>query len=234
MSGWALAEWLCLDLETNGLGEGARLVSAAVVWMRLGREIDTRTWLADAGGEEIPREAAELHGISTARAHRFGRPALRVALEVAEVLADAVAGGMPIVAFHAPFDLTIVDRELGRGGQQLPSFIGGSAMVLDPPVIDRAADPHHTRSRSLRSLADWYLVRHERPHEALSDASAAGQVMYQIAGAFPEVRDTDLVTLVGRQRRWAAEQAQARVRGGGKAGPAGWPLIPRQQDGDAR
>ncbi len=113
------------DLETTGTDPGeARIVTAAVVEMRDGAVLARREWLADPG-VLIPAQASAIHGISSERAAAEGRPAREVADEVASALAAHWERGVPVVAYNAAFDLTLLAAELRRHG--LPSLGSGWA-----------------------------------------------------------------------------------------------------------
>ncbi|MFD4814623.1 exonuclease domain-containing protein, partial [Streptomyces sp. NPDC058418] len=117
------------DLETTGTEPlEARIVTAAVVEVQGGEVIRQRSWLADPG-IRIPAQASAVHGISSERAAAEGRPAPDVAAEIAQVLSEYWARGVPVVAYNAPFDLTLLSAELRRHG--LPP-LGPIGPVIDP------------------------------------------------------------------------------------------------------
>ena len=74
-----------------------------------------RNWLVDPG-IEIPGKAAEIHGITTEIAQAEGMSPAPVIAEICEELIRAADGQVPIVAFNACFDLTLLDRECRRNG----------------------------------------------------------------------------------------------------------------------
>ncbi|MDF2666171.1 MAG: polymerase subunit epsilon, partial [Microbacterium sp.] len=114
-------EWTRLvgvfDLETTGVDvENDRIVTAHVgVLDADGHVVDARDWLADPG-VEIPDGAAAIHGITTDRARAEGAPAPRVVSEVVEALSALFAAGIPVVAYNAPFDFSMLKHEAVRHG----------------------------------------------------------------------------------------------------------------------
>lgn len=87
----ALPVWLSrvgvFDLETTGVDvETDRVVTAHVgVLDAQGRQVAARSWLTDPG-IPIPEGATAVHGISTERARREGRPPHEVVAEVVAAL----------------------------------------------------------------------------------------------------------------------------------------------------
>ena len=198
------------DTETTGTDPTqARIVSAAVVRVVDSGEIAWRkSWLIDPG-VDIPAEATEVHGITTAEAQTFG-------VSPAEALPEIIAAlDTPLVIYNAPYDLTVLDHELARHG--LPALDIGDG-VLDPLVIDRAVDRYRKGRRTLESACEHYGVTLDGAHDATADAVAAAQLMHAICSAYPQVGGASMETLFARQvaahAAWAANfEAYLRDRG---------------------
>lgn len=200
------------DLETTGTDPlEARIVTAAVIAVdgRDGEPADRHSWLADPG-IRIPAQASAIHGISSERASAEGRPAREVADEIADTLAGYWRRGVPVVAYNAAFDLTLLTAELRR--HRLPSLsdrLGGAPIgpVIDPYTIDRAVDRYRKGKRNLEAVCVEYGVVHGGAHDATADALAAVRVAYAIAGRHPSVAELDAGRLHERQIAWYAEWA---------------------------
>ncbi|KAF0650341.1 MULTISPECIES: 3'-5' exonuclease [Streptomyces] len=198
------------DLETTGTEPfEARIVTAAVVEVRDGRTLARREWLADPG-VRIPAQAAAIHGISSERAAAEGRPAREVADEVADALAGYWARGVPVVAYNAAFDLTLLTAELRRHG--LPSLrdrLGGLPIgpVIDPYTIDRSVDRYRRGKRNLEAVCAEYGVALDGAHEAAADALAAVLVACAIAERHALVARLTPRELHARQVEWYAQWA---------------------------
>jgi DNA polymerase-3 subunit epsilon len=234
---WWTREWLALDLETTGLDvETDRIVTAATAWCVRGVPFETRTWLADAGRQNIPVEATKIHGITTRHAHQSGQPASLVAHAVASLLAVAADDELPVVVANAPYDLTLLARELTRGAYKKPSVRPRTTMrVLDPLLLDWKLDPFREGGRRLVDLCRYYDVEHDGPHRADADAVAAAAVAYRIVGYFPQLQAMTLAEVHEAQVGWAVERAAARQAFKRSHGDptavvdGSWPLIPQQE-----
>ncbi|MFJ8312788.1 MULTISPECIES: 3'-5' exonuclease [unclassified Streptomyces] len=207
---WHLEPLVGFDLETTGTEPlEARIVSAAIVTVRGADVVERRDWLADPG-IRIPAQASAVHGISNERAAAEGRPAPEVADEIAESLTGCWRRGVPVVAYNAAFDLTLLAAELRR--YELPSLsdrLDGAATgpVIDPYTIDRSVDRYRSGKRTLEAVCVEYGVLLEAAHDAGADALAAARVAVAIAERHPRVARLGPAELHDRQIQWYAEWA---------------------------
>lgn len=219
-SGWAHGPVLGFDTETTGVDvREDRIVTAALV-RRDASGARQRTWLIDPG-IEIPAVASDIHGITTAHARAEG-VAPRAALEeIAAELVDAFRAGVPVVAYNASFDLTLLDHELVRWGlPTLAERLGRApGPVLDPLVLDRALDRERSGARKLVDLCQHYRVEAlARLHTAEVDVAATLEVLDCLVRAFPELPARNLGELHEWQRachrEWAADFTAWRTENG--------------------
>ncbi|MET9762341.1 3'-5' exonuclease [Streptomyces sp. NPDC006372] len=208
--GWHRELLIGFDLETTGTDpREARIVTGAVIEVRGGEPAGRREWLADPG-VPIPEDAVAVHGISSEWAAAEGRPADQVADAMAEVLTSYWKTGVPVVAYNAAFDLTLLSAELRRHG--LPSLrdrLGGvdPAPVIDPYTIDRWVDRYRRGKRNLEAVCAEYGVVLDSAHDALADALAAARLACAIATRHPKIAALGPATLHHRQIEWYAEWA---------------------------
>ncbi|MGW5326502.1 exonuclease domain-containing protein [Streptomyces sp. NPDC004014] len=208
--GWHRELLIGFDLETTGTDpHEARIVTGAVIEVRAGEPMGRREWLADPG-VEIPADAVAVHGISNERATAEGSPADRVADAMADVLVSYWRGGVPVVAYNAAFDLTLLSAELRRHG--LPSLsdrLGGAAPgpVIDPYTIDRRADRYRRGKRNLEAVCAEYGIVLDAAHDACADALAAARLASAIADRHPKIAGLGVAELHTRQIEWYAEWA---------------------------
>ncbi|MFE4963372.1 3'-5' exonuclease [Streptomyces sp. NPDC056660] len=231
--GWHQELLIGFDLETTGTDpREARIVTGAVIEVRAGQELGRREWLADPG-VEIPADAVAVHGISNERAAAEGRPADQVADALADVLTGYWKTGVPVVAYNATFDLTLLSAELRRHG--LPSLsdrLGGldPAPVIDPYTIDRWVDRYRRGKRNLEAVCAEYGITLVAAHNASADALAAARLAGAIAERHPKIAALGPAELHRRQVEWYAQWAadfQQFLRRKGEADAVvdgAWPL----------
>ncbi|MER6035321.1 MULTISPECIES: 3'-5' exonuclease [unclassified Streptomyces] len=208
--GWHRELLIGFDLETTGTDpHEARIVTGAVIEVRAGEPLGRREWLADPG-VEIPADAVAVHGISNERATAEGSPADRVADAIADVLVSYWRTGVPVVAYNAAFDLTLLSAELRRHG--LPSLtdrLDGAppAPVVDPYTIDRWADRYRRGKRNLEAVCAEYGIVLDAAHDACADALAAARLASAIAVRHPKIAALGPAELHTRQIDWYAQWA---------------------------
>ncbi len=195
------------DLETTGIDvDTCRIVTAHVgVLGASGEVLEQQEWIVDPG-VEIPTAASLIHGVTTERARLEGQSAPSAVVEIVTALAAVAERGLPIVAYNAAYDLTLLEREAIRYGiAPLP----GPGPVIDPLVIDKAVDRYRRGKRTLTATAEHYGVALPNAHDAGADAVAAGRVAQAIARAYPELAAIAVAELHARQVGWCREQAES-------------------------
>ncbi|MGW9414383.1 exonuclease domain-containing protein [Arthrobacter cupressi] len=203
MSSWNTLPRAAFDLETTGRNSrAARIVTASITVVDgQGNVIKEREWLADPG-VEIPQEASDVHGITTAKARAEGRPAAEVTREVAATLQELFDNAVPVIAFNASYDFTVLAAESARYGvPQLSRF-----PVLDPYIMNKQVDRYRKGKRTLGALCEEYGVDLENAHTSAADALATLRVLDAMAGKFPKLH-MPASKLHQLQVDWAAAQA---------------------------
>jgi DNA polymerase-3 subunit epsilon len=189
-----------LDLETTGVDvETDRIVTASLIVVRPGGEPVTYSWLADPG-IPIPDGASAVHGVTTERARAHGRPVTQVIEEIAEKLAGLWREDVPLVGYNASYDLSLLDREMGRHFGANLEMLGP---VVDPLVADRALDRYRKGGRKLGAVCQHYGVTLMDAHTSDADTLATLQLAWKLAKRYQ--RDfglVDLAALQEDQRRW--------------------------------
>jgi DNA polymerase-3 subunit epsilon len=235
---WTTGPVLGFDTETTGVDpQTDRIVSAALVHRTPRVATTVRTWLIDPG-VEIPAGASAVHGISTAQAREHGADPRDALEEIATSLAEALAEGVPVVAFNAGFDLGLLDAELSRHAlATLPRRIGRPVTaVVDPLVLDRALERYRRGKRTLGALSVAYgVLDPDGPgtaalHAADADVVATLDLLEAMVAAFPELDTMTLDELyafqVAKHREWAEDFNDWRRRQGlpGPGASTVWPF----------
>lgn len=191
------------DLETTGKDPGtARIVTASVVIVN-GRDelLQHHEWLVDPG-VEIPEEAAAVHGVSTQQARAEGQDAAEATAQIATLLGELFET-MPVMAFNAPYDFTVLEAESRRYGVDCLD----PAPVIDPLVLDRAVDRYRRGKRTLSVMSEFYGVSLVDAHTSAADALATIGVADAIARKYPAQIQVEPLQLhsaqIGWQRAWA-------------------------------
>ncbi|MEU1666070.1 3'-5' exonuclease [Streptomyces sparsogenes] len=235
MPSWFEGPLAAFDTETTGIDvERDRIVSAALVVQRgAGSLPEVRRWLVSPG-IPVPEAATAIHGLTDAHLQRHGRWPAPVMDEVARALAEQAARSTPVVVMNAPFDLTLLDRELRRHrNASLSSYVSlRSLFVLDPRVLDKHLDRYRKGRRTLTDLCAHYGVELTGAHDAAADATAALEVVRAVGRRFTSRLGTMTpAELHDRQAVWYAAQARGlqawfALNGSQETCDPAWPLRP--------
>ncbi|MFC1407757.1 3'-5' exonuclease [Streptacidiphilus sp. N1-12] len=212
MTFWYEGPMASFDTETTGVDvEHDRIVTAALVLQDTADgPVRRREWVADPG-LPIPAGATEVHGLTDEWARRNGRPPRVVVEEVARALAETARAGLPLVIMNAPYDLTLLDRELRRHrGTSLAQYAASAPLlVLDPRVLDKHLDRYRKGRRTLTDLCAHYGVDLGTAHDAAADATAALGLVRAIGARFGSTLGAlTPAELHLRQAVWHAAQAR--------------------------
>jgi len=190
------------DLETTGLDlRQSRIVTACVAVLDSnGLTTALDEWLLNPG-VEIPAAASAVHGVTNEIAASQGVAPGPAISEIVERLRE-LNKSMPLVAFNAPFDFTILKSEAMRHGITPLD----PAPVIDPLVLDRAMMKYRSGKRTLAALCQDYGVELKDAHNSTADAVAAGLLAQRQATKFPDL-DMEISALHSAQVIWSDEQS---------------------------
>ena len=192
------------DLETTGLDvKTSRIVTATVATLNPAGEVtELREWLVNPG-IEIPEAASNVHGVTTEVAQRDGLNPRTAVAEIIELLSQKNKE-MPLVAFNAPYDFSILKWEAER--------YSISALdpnpVIDPLVIDKQVDRYRKGKRNLGVMSEHYGIRLEDAHNSTADAVAAGKIAQHLARKFSELA-IPAADLHQQQKVWSDQQSES-------------------------
>jgi DNA polymerase-3 subunit epsilon len=216
------------DLETTGLDlEQARIVTACAVAIDEQGQVTGANieWLADPG-IEIPVAASNVHGVTTEIARARGRNSKEVVFEILETLRGFFSAGIPVVAYNAPYDFTILHHEALRNGLEP---LSDPKPIIDPLVLDKFVDQYRSGKRTLQIAASVYGVQLSDAHNATADAIAAGKVAQAIALKHSAKLPSDVFELHDLQKVWSVSQDDSYEIFRRKSSPdftvvRGWPV----------
>ena len=235
MAHWFEGPLAAFDTETTGVDvEEDRIVSAAlVVQDNAGGRFRVTRWLISPG-IPVPARATEIHGLTEEHLQRHGRWPAPVVEEIARALTEQCANGRPIVVMNAPFDLTLLDRELRRHrASSLAAYLEDEPLcVLDPRVLDKQLDRYRKGRRTLSDLCELYGVVLGGDNAPAADATASLELVRAVARRFaPRLERLTPAELHTLQAEWHAAQARGLQAWFDRSGtpeavdPA-WPLRP--------
>lgn len=235
MPDWYEGPLAAFDTETTGVDvEEDRIVAAALVVQSTAGAVPRITrWLVNPG-IPVPEAAVAVHGLTDDLLRHEGRWPAPVMEEVARALAVHCAAGTPLVVMNAPFDLTLLDRELRRHrAKSLADYLGCAPLcVLDPRVLDKHLDRYRKGRRTLADLCAHYDVVLSEAHDAAADAVAALEVVRALGRRFAaRLEQLSAAELHTRQAVWHAAQARGLQawfsrNGSPEAVDPAWPLRP--------
>ena len=190
-----------IDIEATGpKPEVDRIVELAVVRLAPDGTRSAHLWLINPE-REIPAETTKVHGITDAMVQ--DAPLFEVvAGDIALVLADCDLTGFNLRAF----DIPILRREFALAEVPWPCE---GAHVVDSYVVFKERE-----KRDLANAVHFYCQRkHTNAHSALSDATAALDVLWGQLAHYPDlprsVEELDRES-GGRQPDWATELGHLR------------------------
>ena len=216
------------DLETTGLDlVEARIVTACAVAIDEQGQVTGANieWLADPV-IGIPEAASNVHGVTTEIARARGRNSKEVVSEILETLRGFFKAGIPVVAYNAPYDFTILHYEALRNGLEP---LSDPKPIIDPLVLDKFVDQYRSGKRTLQVAASVYGVELSDAHNATADAIAAGKVAQAIALKHSAKLPADVFDLHDAQKVWSVQQDDSYEIFRRKSSPdftvvRGWPV----------
>jgi DNA polymerase-3 subunit epsilon len=172
--------WLLLDTETTGFAAPVFVVEIGAQRMR-GWEPDGEPFRKLLNQNcDIPPEASRVHGYTREILERDGEPAA----EVYEAFRE-YAGGCPMVAYNAEYDLHRVLRpEWTRLGIAPIGRAGFCALRL----AQRLLDPVPAGNCKLQTLRQYYRLPERGAHTALGDVGTVADLFAKVLRPIAEQR----------------------------------------------
>jgi len=192
--------WVVLDVETSGLdaaNDSLLAIAAVAVHVAAGHVCivmadSFEVVLRQPQGDAAPDRAnILLHGIGVGRQRAGAEPSAALGAFV------RFAARSPLVAFHAAFDRTLIERHLGLAGLPTPRNpwldLAPLAAVLHPEVRAHALD-------------DWmahFGIRCAQRHQAAADTLATAELLLHL---WPRLRAQGPRPGIAAARKLAAQQ----------------------------
>ena len=228
---WSKHPIAVFDLETTGLDfKTSRIVTACAVLLNADGSVEGKNveWLANPG-IPIPIEASNVHGITDEIAQAKGADLGQVVSQIIETLKHYFDAGIPVVAYNAPYDFTILRQHAEDFGIEWPENPGP---IIDPLVLDKKLEKYRKGKRRLEVVAEYYGVALDDAHNATADAIAAGHVAQALARKYSKELNMTLDELHAKQALWSNEADESFAQYMKNVNPEfkivlGWPEKPR-------
>lgn len=201
---WHRGKITAVDFETTGTEtENDRIVTATII--ELDGQAGTMTehnWLINPG-IDIPKEATDVHGVSTAHAREHGKDPREAIAEINAKLNSSYSAGIPVLGFNISYDLSILHNDSIRNGQEP----GEPRRIVDVAVLDKRVDKYRKGGRKLTDVCKHHGIILDNAHTSSADALGAARAGWKIVNGNPELLQISLDELHEKQKAWRAEQS---------------------------
>lgn len=196
------SRWVMLDVETSGLDASRdRLLAIAAIALRVDwPRKQLAIWPADSFEVVLQQESASgrdnilVHGIGAQRQREGTPPA------AAFRAFEDYAGTSPLLAFHAAFDRTMIERHARAALGAAPPH-----RWLDMEHLC-AATHEHVTARSFDQWLQQFSIRCAVRHQAAADTLAACELLLRIwPKVAMECASWRGVERLAARRRWIAQ-----------------------------
>lgn len=225
---WWEGPLVAFDTETTGPDpDDARLVTVHLSLLQPDGTAEDRLDLLVNPGIDIPAGATAVHGVTTEQAQADGIPTTEAVALVVTALSAWQGDGIPVVAFNACYDFTVLDREARRHGVEPFTPVA----VVDPYVLDKQLDRYRKGSRKLGDVAAHYGVTLDDAHEASADALAAVGIVRAMGARapFPAPDRLHAAQVTWRADQCASLEAYFRRKDPTAVVAREWPVLPLSQ-----
>ena len=176
-------DWILLDTETTGLKGPIYVVELAAQRMRGWERVGEPFQKLLNQNQDIPAEAARVHGYTREILERDGEPPLEVYREFTEY-----AGNLPLVSFNLEYDLEQVLKPEWKRLRVAPI---GSQGFCALRLAQRLLDPVPAGNCKLQTLRQYYRLSQRGAHTALGDVQTVVDLLGVVLRPIAESRGLD-------------------------------------------
>lgn len=202
---WPKKTFIVFDTETTGLDfQNDHIIQLAISVFHDRMNIWNFNWYSNTPRRSHP-DAFKTHQISDEWRWEYGVSPQEIVNHVTPLFARMRERGLPILAFNAPFDFSMLRAEYAR---QSRNFSTDNLFVIDPIVIDR-----HYQKNIPVFQAPWMRLSYMAArygisppnHNAEQDAICTGKVAMAQSLSYPYIRKNSPKQLHQTQQVWFAE-----------------------------
>ena len=206
---------LGFDTETTGLAPGKdSIISASLVLRdRKSGEDEISNFLINPGIPIDPRASA-VNGLTQEFVEKNGGSQEEEVEEIAKAILLAQQKGVPVVAYNAPFDISMLKGDLKKIGRQDLAEKLSHVSVLDPLIIDRELS-HRPGKRRLENAMEWWGVAPKGDyHDAQVDTQAALDLLCAMLKSHPDFPYPAMDWQREAYRKWAKNRNEWAAKNG--------------------
>jgi len=173
---------LGFDTETDGVDvKNSHVITCNITYSFLDGTYQKNDWLLKPI-VEIPQGASDVHGITTVYATENGMDPKEALQHIHDHLYSWESYGLPLVAFNAQYDCSLLHYEWIRHGIERKVKFN---RVIDPFVLDKKVHPYRKKGTgTLTALAQYYMVDLDNAHSADADVMATLGIARHMPHAF--------------------------------------------------
>ena len=207
-----------LDAETTGVDtDNDRIITFFLRARDEDRVVFEKNWVINPG-VEVPKEASDVHGMTTEWLQENGRT--DVSLAIYEIVREILMWGLKghvVCGFNHAFDLAMLEAEENRTGTEYPQLgiHRGSLRFIDPAIFSRVFDKYVKGGHKLITVAqrNGIEVEEDRLHAADYDVEVTEKLVKIFLNRawqeLPQVRKgktpDEFVTAL---QKWQADEKQ--------------------------
>ena len=177
------ADWILLDTETTGFAAPIYAVEVGAQKMRAWEPVSGPFRKLINQNQDIPPEAARMHGYTREILERDGELATQVYADLRQYV-----GGLPVVAYNLEYDL---ERVLKPEWQRLGITPMGDGGFCALRLAQRLLDPVPAGNCKLQTLQQYYHLPERRAHTALGDVETVADLFAKVLRPIAEQRGLD-------------------------------------------
>lgn len=206
------------DIESTGVDtDNDRIITCFLRAREGDRVVFERNWVVNPG-VEVPKEASDVHGMTTEWVQENGRTDVSTAIEeIVHELSEYGHYGFVICGYNSAYDLAILEAEAKRynpGVQNLRVKDGlPSYRFIDPAIFSRVFDKFQKGGHKLITVAqrNGIEVEEDRLHTADYDVEVTEKLVkimlnrawHELADVRKDKTPDEFVTVL---QTWQAEQ----------------------------
>lgn len=213
---------ITFDTETSGIDtKNDRIITCFMRAKDGDKVVFEQNWVIDPG-VEIPKEASDVHGMTTEWVREHGSKDVRGSIcEIVDQLSEFATSEYVVAGFNHSFDLAILAAEYERhAGSDLRNWMPSWVRYIDPVIFSRVFDKYVKGGHQLITVAkrNGIEIEEDRLHAADYDVEVTEKLIpIMLNRAWKELKDLrEGLTpdeFVTKLQEWQAEQKKEWARG---------------------